>query len=88
MESVGENHMMRTPIIYYTLKSHCVLFVTMLCLLYTVLQANNSVRNFSAMNPEKIKQKPHRTGANQHYNVSKKYWNRKEDKDSTMMLAM
>jgi len=55
------------------------------------LQTNNSARNFSAMNPcyfRKASGKLFRTIVNQHLVLSVKRTGTKEDKGSTMMLAM
>jgi len=58
---------------------------------YTALQTNNAISNFSAMNPcyfRKASGKSFHTIANRHLVLSAKRTGTKEDKDSTMMLAM
>jgi len=56
---------------------------------YTAVQTNNSVRNFSAMNPCRFRKssgKPFHAIANRHLALSAKRTGTKEDKGNTMML--
>jgi len=77
----------RAPIINLALKGEVVIGLHLLLFSahYTVLQTNNSVRNFSAMNPCKPVGS-HFT--NQHLALSAKRTGTREDKGSTMMPCM
>jgi len=73
---------------------YCASFVAVLHLLHCITD-DNSVRNFSALNPEKkdnkTSGKPHHAIANRRWwpcVVSKKNWNTKKEKGSTMIPAV